>query len=96
MSIWDSASASVTAAPAVYVIAAEPDRLRPRYGSVTDAFVNLETGHVAQNILLTAAAHELAADPVGSLDSTHCAQILALPPGQDVYYLIPVGRPSSR
>ena len=85
---------SVTAAPAVLVIAAQPDQTKRRYGSFTDAFVNLEAGHVAQNILLTAAAHELAAVPVGSLDTARCAQALELPPGQDVHYLIPVGRPA--
>jgi SagB-type dehydrogenase family enzyme len=83
---------SVGAAPAVIVIAAQPDRTRHRYGSFADAFVDLEVGHVAQNILLTAAAHDLAAVPVGSMDTARCARALALAPGQDVHYLIPVGR----
>ena len=86
---------SVAAAPAVLVIAAQPDRTEQRYGSFADAFVNLEAGHVAQNILLTAAAHELAAVPVGSLDTARCAQVLARAPGEDVHYLIPVGHPAS-
>ena len=55
------------------------------------AFVQIEVGHAAQNILLQAAALELAAVPVGSLDPSRAANTLALPTDQTVLYLIPVG-----
>ena len=82
---------SVGAAPAVVVVAAVPSRLRHRYGDKAEAFVQIEVGHAAQNILLQAAALGLAAVPVGSLDPSQAADTLALPPDQTVLYLIPVG-----
>ncbi|HEY7260858.1 MAG TPA: SagB/ThcOx family dehydrogenase [Trebonia sp.] len=84
--------ASVGAAPVVIVVAAVPGRLSHRYGDKADAFVQIEVGHAAQNILLQAAALGLAAVPVGSLDPSRAADALALPSDQTVMYLIPVGR----
>jgi len=72
-------------------VAAVPGRLSHRYGGKADAFVQIEVGHAAQNILLQAAALGLAAVPVGSLDPSRAADALALPPDQTVLYLIPVG-----
>ena len=83
--------ASVGAAPVVIVVAAEPGRLSQRYGGQADAFTDLEVGHAAQNILLQAVVRGLGAVPVASLDGSRAAQTLALPPGQTVVYLIPVG-----
>jgi SagB-type dehydrogenase family enzyme len=82
---------TVGAAPVVLVVAAVPSRLKHRYGAQAEAFVQIEVGHAAQNILLQAAALELAAVPVGSLDPSRAADTLALPPDQTVLYLIPVG-----
>lgn len=82
----------VAAAPVVVVIAAVEDRTRRKYGPRANAFVEREAGHAAQNILLTAAALQLAAVPVGSVDATRAAITLALPPEQRVHYLLPVGR----
>ena len=83
--------ASVGAAPVVIVVAAEPGRLSERYGAKADEYTDLEVGHAAQNILLQAVVHGLAAVPVGSFDEPRVARTLALPPGQSVVYLIPVG-----
>ena len=83
--------ASVGAAPVVIVVAAEPGRLSQRYGAKADAFTDLEAGHAAQNMLLQAVVHGVVAVPVGSLDGSGAARTLALPPGQTVVYLIPVG-----
>jgi SagB-type dehydrogenase family enzyme len=82
---------SVGEAPVVIVMAAVPSRLSHRYGDKTKAFVQIEVGHAAQNILLQAAALGLAAVPVGSLDPSRAADTLALPTDQTVLYLIPVG-----
>src|SRR5262245_13576511 len=82
---------SVGAAPVGMVVAAEPGRLSQRYGAKADAFTDLEVGHAAQNMLLQAAVHGFAAVPVASLDGSRAARTLALPPGQTVVYLIPVG-----
>ena len=83
--------ASVGAAPVVIVVAAEPGRLSQRYGAKAEAFTDLEAGHAAQNMLLQAVVHGVVAVPVGSLDGSGAARTLALPPGQTVVYLIPVG-----
>jgi SagB-type dehydrogenase family enzyme len=83
--------AHVGAAPAIIVVVAAPGRTRRKYGARAEAFVQLEAGHTAQNILLQAAARGLAAVPVGSLDPARAAVTLALPTGQTVLYFIPVG-----
>lgn len=83
----------VGAAPVVIVVAAVPERTRRKYGSRAEAFVHLEAGHAAQNILLQATVRELAAVPVGSLDSSSATRVLALPADQEVCYFIPVGIP---
>jgi hypothetical protein len=70
----------VGAAPVIIVVAAVPDRTQRKYGTRAEAFVQLEAGHAAQNILLQAAARGLAAVPVGSLDPSRAAVTLALPP----------------
>ena len=80
-------------APLVVVIAADPARTEQEYGAVADDLVNREAGHAAQNILLQATALGLAAVPVGGFDPAEVARLLALPPGQSVLYLIPVGVP---
>jgi SagB-type dehydrogenase family enzyme len=82
---------SVGAAPVVIVVAAVPSRTTPRYGSQAQAFIQMEVGHAAENILLQAAALGLAAVPVGSLNPSAAAATLALPADQTVLYLIPVG-----
>ena len=82
-------------APLVVVIAADPARTEQEYGAVGEDLVNREAGHAAQNILLQATALGLAAVPVGGFDPEAVARLLALPPGQAVLYLIPVGMPPS-
>ncbi len=84
---------TVAGAPAVVVVAAVPARTRAKYGARGDRYVALEAGHVTQNILLEATARGLAAVPIGGLDPARVRQVLALPPGDDVEYLVPVGYP---
>lgn len=83
--------ASIEAAPVVIVVAADPGRLSQRYGGKAEAYADIEVGHAAQNILLQAAVLRLSAVPVGAVDGIRTARMLALPPGQTVVYLIPVG-----
>ena len=59
--------ASVGAAPVVIVVAAVPSRLSHRYGDEAEAFVQIEVGHAAQNILLQAAASDLPPCPWAAL-----------------------------
>ena len=84
----------VGSAPVVVVIVAVVERTRRRYGAVAADLVNREAGHAAQNLLLEATAHGLAAVPVGGLDPRAVEVALALPPGHEAVYMIPVGYPA--
>jgi SagB-type dehydrogenase family enzyme len=85
----------VSDAPLVLVITAVPARTEAEYGAVAHDLVNREAGHVAQNILLQATSLGLAAVPVGGFDPADVARLLALAPGEDVLYLLPVGYPAA-
>jgi len=85
----------VSDAPVVLVITAVPARTEAEYGAVAHDLVNREAGHVAQNILLQATSLGLAAVPVGGFDPAEVARLLALAPGEDVLYLVPVGYPAT-
>ncbi len=78
-------------APLVIVIAGVVERTAARYGDVAESLVLREAGHVAQNVLLQATVLGHASVPVGGFDPTSAAEALALPPGEEVLYLIPVG-----
>lgn len=81
----------VGTAPLVIAISAVFERTEIEYGAVAHDLVNREAGHVAQNILLQATALGLGAVPVGGFDPAAASDALALPPGEEVLYLIPVG-----
>jgi len=70
-----------------------PARTEAEYGDLAAGFVEREVGHATQNLLLQATALDLAAVPVGGVDPGRVARLIALPPGHEVYYLVPVGRP---
>lgn len=82
-------------APVVVVIAADFARTEAEYGAAAHDLVNRESGHAAQNVLLQATALDLAAVPVGGFDPAEVGERLALPPGEEVLYLIPVGEPAN-
>ena len=79
-------------APAVVAIAAVFERVTQKYPEVGDICVKLEAGHAAQNLHLQVTALGLAAVPVAAFDPPRLRRILALPPEEEVVYLIPVGR----
>ena len=68
-------------------------RSRFKYGARAYRFVLLEAGHVAQNVLLAAAALGLAAVPLGGFYDREVDAVLG---ADGLYeaslYLIPVGR----
>ena len=84
---------SVANAPAVVVVAGSPDRLRDRYGDRSERYATLEAGHVGQNLALAAEALDLGLVTVGAVDDDRVADLLALPGGEQAYYLVPVGLP---
>ena len=86
--------AHVGSAPAVIVIAAVFQRTAEKYGDRARDYVNQESGHTAQNILLEATGYGLTAVPTGGFDSAQTAKLLDLPADLEPLYLIPTGFPS--
>lgn len=85
--------ATIAQAPLCFVITAVVDRTKSKYGERAERYCLLEAGHVAQNILLQAAALRLAGVPIGGYDEDKVAEVLHLPKGHSVLYLLPVGHP---
>lgn len=83
----------VASAPLVVVVVGVPARTAAEYGNLAADFVEREVGHATQNVLLQATVLDLAAVPVGGFDPDRVARLLALGPGHEVHYLVPVGRP---
>lgn len=83
----------VTGAPAVFVIAADFEITRSRYGDRAERYVWIEAGHAAQNLLLEATALGLGSVPVGAFRDEDLAGALGLPAGVSPLYLVPVGHP---
>lgn len=82
----------VKQAPAVFLIGAQVEKTTIKYGDRGERYAILEAGHAAQNLLLEAAALNLAAVPVGSFEDRILIQIIRtdlLP-----LYLLPVGYPA--
>jgi len=84
----------VQRAPATIVFAAVPERTTNRYGNRGIMYIYMEAGHAAQNVHLQAVALGLGSVPVGAFDESLTAQVLGIPKGQRVLYLVPVGRPT--
>lgn len=86
--------AAVADAAVVLVITAVPARTEARYGERADRYVQLEAGHVAQNVLLEAMALGLGGVPIGAFSDEDVGRVLALPSGEVPLYLLPVGHPA--
>lgn len=82
--------------PAVLAVYVDLARLRRRYGLRALRLGLLEAGHLAQNLLLTAAALGLGTTPLGGLQDDLCHELLGLDDlGEPVQYLLPLGRPEA-
>lgn len=82
---------AVADAPATVAVTAEPSVLAERYRERAERYCTLEAGHVAQNILLQAAALGLAAVPVGAFDDEAVLEAIELGPEHLALYLVPIG-----
>jgi len=80
-------------APVCLVITAIVERTAGKYRDRAERYCFIEAGHVAQNILLQATALKLGGVPVGAFDDENVAEMLKLPKGQRVLYLLPIGNP---
>ena len=87
---------AVGAAAVTIVITAVYARSVKKYGARGRRYVELEAGHVAQNVLLQAVALGLVAVPIGSFDDQRLARALRLPSDRTPLYIVAVGhRPST-
>jgi SagB-type dehydrogenase family enzyme len=84
---------AITSAPAVFLIAAVYARTAAKYGGRAGRYVHMEAGHAAQNLLLQAAALDLAGVPIGAFDDDDVSKVLDLPADEAPLYLVPVGHP---
>lgn len=85
---------AVGQSPAVFVVAARPERTAAEYGRRGQRYVHLEAGHAAQNLLLEATAMGFGAVPIGAFDDARIREVLDLPTDREVVYLIPIGEPA--
>jgi SagB-type dehydrogenase family enzyme len=82
-------------APSIFVLVGAYERTARKYGQArAERYVQVEAGHAAQNLLLQAAALDLAAVPVGAFNDDEVRRVLELPPTHQPLYLIPVGHPA--
>ncbi|MBC7326834.1 SagB/ThcOx family dehydrogenase [bacterium] len=79
-------------APLVIVITSEISKTMTRYGLRAPRYVYMEIGHIGQNIQLQAVALGLASVCVGAFEDGEVKRLLALPPQEDPFYIIPVGK----
>ena len=88
-----SVQPAVKSAPLVLVITGEYERGVEKYGADKGPrVVNLEAGHVAENVLLQAAALGLGAVPVAGFEPKDAQKAAPLPAQHTPIYLLPVGR----
>jgi SagB-type dehydrogenase family enzyme len=81
-------------APVLIIVAAEFQRTTRKYGERGQRYVQIEAGHVAQNIYLQATALNLGATVVGAFRDERLKAVLGMPDREDPICIVPVGRPS--
>lgn len=83
----------VARAPCDIIIAGSVRKVSAKYGGKARRYALLEAGHIAQNILLQAAAMELAAVPIGAFDIRAVARTCRLGKELEPFYIICAGYP---
>jgi SagB-type dehydrogenase family enzyme len=80
-------------AAAIFVLTGVSLKSRLKYGERGYRFMLLKAGHIAQNLLLTAAALELGALPVGGFIDDEMDRLLGIDGLNEVsLYLVAIGR----
>jgi len=81
----------ISEAPLVVVICGNFRISEAKFGQRSFRYLNMEIGHVTENILLQAVSLGLAGCPIGAFWDDVVAKALELPDTQDPYYIIPIG-----
>jgi SagB-type dehydrogenase family enzyme len=74
------------------VITAVYERTEIKYGVRGERYVQIEVGHVAQNICLEATALGLGLVTIGAFDDTEVAKVVGMSQDESPLYVMPVGR----
>jgi SagB-type dehydrogenase family enzyme len=86
-----SVQPSFKSAAIVLLIAGEYERAVAKAGDRGTRLVNLEAGHVAENVLLQVTALGLGAVPVAGFEPKDAQKVASLPAQQTPIYLMPIG-----
>jgi SagB-type dehydrogenase family enzyme len=79
-------------APVVMIVSAVAARIAPRFGALSDRLIDMEVGHVGQNVSLQAVALGLGTVVIVAFREADLAAALELGEGERPIYLMPVGR----
>lgn len=82
-------------APALFVISGIVARTAEKYGERAERYVQMEAGHVCQNMLLEATGLGLAAVPVGAFSDDDLRIALGVGDEELPLYVVPVGHPAA-
>lgn len=86
---------AVSQAPVSLIIAAEYRRTTGKYGEKGKRYVEIEVGHVGQNVYLQAETLGLGTCAIGAYNDQEVLKILNLPATQRLLYVMPIGHPKS-
>jgi SagB-type dehydrogenase family enzyme len=84
----------VRQAPVVMLLSAVPERTEARFGALAGRLIEMEVGHVAQNVSLQAVALGLGSVVVAAIREAEVAAVVELVDGERPIYLMPLGRPA--
>jgi SagB-type dehydrogenase family enzyme len=80
-------------APASLLFSAVFPRSTGKYGKRGHRYVQMETGHAAENVSLQAIALDLGTVVIGAFDDDAVKRVISLPPEEEPLAIMPVGRP---
>ena len=81
---------SISAAPALLVLAADYGRTAKRYGERASRYVHMEAGHIGENVHLQCEALGLGTVMIGAFDDERVKKLLGIE--QEPLYIMPVGK----
>jgi SagB-type dehydrogenase family enzyme len=83
----------IATSPVSIILTADPDKMAKKYGSAASKFIDMEAGHVGQNVHLVAEALGLGTTMVAAFKTRSLCSLLACAPGEEPLYVMPIGEP---
>ena len=83
---------SIESSSALVIIAAIYERTSVKYGKRTERYVNMEVGHVGQNIYLQAVSLGLGTVMIGAFEDAKLKKVLGLPADEFPLAVYPIGK----